>query len=299
MTLFTNQLLTFFRIFTHSDVVGSIFLRAKVITVYNITYTGDGTGQRAVSLFATLAKHLSNHNALSTSHECIEFNTGFMGLIETVLAIFWNLVDVKTLAHSVPGFVRIAETFAALFADIPEKVSYHTSKARAYLEKLSRPIGIDQTIAEANGIRKPVGTLASFQLVREMPGELSEQGPRHDNDHAHIRKISILPTLQEIQSYRNEYLPVVNPQDWHFGDLLGLVDRHFRLLREDTVGQVRDAAKTEHERLQSLSLLIENSEHKRQSARTHVYSNADVISADFDEYHGGQVTMRFAQIHAK
>jgi hypothetical protein len=62
-------------------------------------------------------------------------------------------------------FVRIAEAFAALFADIPERVSYHTSKARAYLEKLSRRIGIGQTIAEANGIKKPVGTLASFQLA--------------------------------------------------------------------------------------------------------------------------------------
>jgi hypothetical protein len=176
-TVITNQLLPFFRIFTYSDVVGSIFLRTKVITVYNITYTGDGTGQRAVSLFATLAKHLSNHDALSTSHECIEFNTGFMDLIETVLATFWNLVDVKTLAHSVPGFVRIAETFAALFADVPERISYHTSKAKAHLEKLNRRIGISQTISEVNGIQKLLGRLASFQLVREMPGELSNKVP--------------------------------------------------------------------------------------------------------------------------
>jgi hypothetical protein len=139
----------------------------------------------------------------------------------------------------------------------------------------------------------------SSLLVREMPGELPEQGPRHDNDHAHIRKFFILPTLQEVQNSRNEYLPVLNPQDWHFGGLLGLVDWHFRLLIEDTVGQIRDAAKIELERLQNLSLLIENSDHKCQSARTHVYSNADVISADFDECHGGQVTMRFARIHAK
>jgi hypothetical protein len=81
-----------------------------------------------------------------------------------------------------------------------------------------------------------------------MPGELSE-GSRHDNDHAHIRAISILPTLQDSQSSRNEYLPVVNPRDWHFGGLLGLVARHPRLFREDTVGQVRNAAKLELERL--------------------------------------------------
>jgi hypothetical protein len=37
-TVITNQLLLFFRIFTYPDVIGSIFLRAKVITVHNIIY---------------------------------------------------------------------------------------------------------------------------------------------------------------------------------------------------------------------------------------------------------------------
>lgn len=108
-----------------------------------------------------------------------------------------------------------------------------------------------------------------------MQSELSEDGPRHDNDKVDMCDISILPTQQEIQSSRIEYLPLSDPTEWHLGGLEGLLDRNFRLLREDTIGQLRDAAKFELERLQHPNAQEDhkNQTQKRQGARTYDYDN--------------------------
>jgi hypothetical protein len=39
------QLMPFFKTFSHVNVTSSVLLRAKVMTVYNIMYTGDGDGR--------------------------------------------------------------------------------------------------------------------------------------------------------------------------------------------------------------------------------------------------------------
>lgn len=131
-----------------------------------------------------------------------------------------------------------------------------------------------------------------------MPGELAEEGRRYDNDHVDIRDISILPTLQEIQSSRDEYLPLADPRQWHFGGIPGLVVRHSRLLREDTVGQLRDAAKFELERLQDPRSNVEHDKRMPQGARTHIYENVCIIDTAFADYNGAQVAMRFTRPRA-
>lgn len=292
-----KQLMPFFRIFTHAKIICSVLLRAKVVTVYNVIYNGDGTGRRAISLFAALATHLSDHDILHKSEQVNEVSIETITAVDTVLAALSMLVDVNTAAQTERGFIGIAETFSALLHGLPESMVYHTRNARKNLERLQQRLGIGQAIPEAHHTRMQIGARAVFQLARELPGELSEQGPRHDNDSVNIRDISILPTLQEIQSTRDEYLPLANPRDWHFGGIHGLVDRHFRLLREDTVGQIRDAARIELERICTPSYQAESSRPKQQSARTHVYHNVEFITAEFDEYHGAQIVMRFPQIY--
>ena len=88
-----------------------------------------------------------------------------------------------------------------------------------------------------------------FELGQDLRDVLSELGPRHDNDHANIFDIKILPTTEEILSPRLEYLPSSDPTKHHLPDLTGLLDRQFRLLRKDTVDQFRDAVQIECKRL--------------------------------------------------
>lgn len=54
-----------------------------------------------------------------------------------------------------------------------------------------------------------------------------------------------MPSDDEIRCSRAEYLPGVDPTQWHLPGIDGLLDRNFRLLREDTVGQLRDTVRHE------------------------------------------------------
>lgn len=72
-------------------------------------------------------------------------------------------------------------------------------------------------------------------------GAPSPGRPRHDNDRCHITGIHILPTYREITSGAGQYLPSADPATWHLPGAIGRFDREFRLLRENTAGQIRDA----------------------------------------------------------
>ncbi|KAK4904459.1 hypothetical protein LTR49_026090 [Elasticomyces elasticus] len=100
--------------------------------------------------------------------------------------------------------------------------------------------------------------------------------------------------MQEIQSSRSEYLPSIDSREWHLPGLEGLFDRQFRLLREDTVGQLRDAAKTELERLQDPDTST-NYKQKRQTARTFVYHDTEIVDLAFDTSSGMEMVIAFNQ----
>ncbi|KAJ3150005.1 hypothetical protein HDU89_003462 [Geranomyces variabilis] len=82
------------------------------------------------------------------------------------------------------------------------------------------------------------------QPLVDLPGELSEKGPRHNNDFHNIELIAILPTSDELNSDRPDFLPKRGDSAVHYEQgVKRLLDEQFRLLREDTVGVLRDAVR--------------------------------------------------------
>ncbi|CAG8622792.1 22327_t:CDS:10, partial [Racocetra persica] len=83
--------------------------------------------------------------------------------------------------------------------------------------------------------------LYKFQISYDPPGEKSRYGPRHNNDKSDIRKISIIPTKDEILSLRQPSLPIISKNAHHFlSDCTArFLDTHFRLLREDMISPIR------------------------------------------------------------
>lgn len=115
---------------------------------------------------------------------------------------------------------------------------------------------------------------------------------RHDNDKVDIKDIMILPTLEEILSGKRAYLPAEDPSIWHKSGMAGVIDRHFRLVREDTVGQLVIATKKELVRLQNYSPTAKStSTHsvaEIQGARTNVYHDVALDRVLFSEQKGMQ-----------
>lgn len=74
------------------------------------------------------------------------------------------------------------------------------------------------------------------------PGQLSNAGPRHQNDHVNIQDIAILPTVDEILSLRAPYVPKKDAKEPHHLPIgqSRLIDISFRQLRYDCTESIID-----------------------------------------------------------
>jgi len=84
---------------------------------------------------------------------------------------------------------------------------------------------------------------ATSILRSTYPRDIVMPGERHDNDKADITRISIFPTRAEIMCDVREFLPSTDPDQPHFltSKLERHIDTHFRLLRHDTFGKLKDS----------------------------------------------------------
>ncbi|KAJ0272033.1 hypothetical protein COL940_010671 [Colletotrichum noveboracense] len=131
--------------------------------------------------------------------------------------------------------------------------------------------------------------MAEFTLSQDFPGNLSRNGRRHDNDHADIKDIKLMPTHEEIMSSREEYLPTTNPYQHHLQGLRGFLDRQFRLLREDTLHDLREAIRTSVET---------NSKICEVRTRVIIYEQATPVDVSFEQWSGLEFIVRFDHPHA-
>lgn len=87
----------------------------------------------------------------------------------------------------------------------------------------------------AHEVRR-VASVVPLRVVQHLPGG------RHSNDRAAFREIAIVPLVDELTSTEPPFLPIkdVNEVFLREDQETQLLDRHFRLLREDLVASVRD-----------------------------------------------------------
>ena len=230
VSCFSSLVLPFLRSLTHKDIISSLLLETKIGTIYNVLY-GVG-GARAAGFFRTIATILAS---LPVSDEIFQLS------VAAVLAALLKLLDCNQSASVNPD---IQDVFKDIKASAERaQIDNGSLSMQSALRSLSK---IDIRLGQSNSIPlftneiKDILTPAMFDLGQDGPGNLSAQGPRHDNDHADISLISIMPTAQEIKSERPEYLPTTNLHNHHLAGIQGLCDRQFRLLREDTIGQLRN-----------------------------------------------------------
>ena len=70
--------------------------------------------------------------------------------------------------------------------------------------------------------------------------DMEPPGGRHDNDHLNYRDIRIVPTVEELTCDIKPYLPLASGENNFIEDpMAALLDRNFRLLREDAISSMR------------------------------------------------------------
>ncbi|KAI0451030.1 hypothetical protein F5B21DRAFT_528337 [Xylaria acuta] len=204
----------------------------------------------------------------------------FLELCTSTLA---KIVDCNTQALVNDAIPPIVERFKASLDSLKSDGSdFWILQTDKNIEYIRKRLSVIKGVAQPQLVPVHSFSRATFVLRRDLPGELSAEGSRHDNDHADCTKIRILPTMSEIMSTRQDYRPPYDPSQWHLPGVQGLIDRHFRLLRDDTVGQLKESISYELDRLNNHQI---QSIEKR-GARTHSYNISAIIDVTCNRRHG-------------
>lgn len=274
-TVFKDQLLPYFRIVSHEAVLSSAVLESRHATLLNYLYGVNG--KRSVAVFCAAIRALTYNEQTSAD-------------FDPCLIALSAVLEVNGSAQINDDLRTSAELMIAL-----AKEHELTGTSLKYHRKMCLRLGLGEHIKHAKNEKQESATRTTptFELLVDQPGELSQRGPRHDNDYENIGDIQILPTMGEILGERAEYLPRIDPSTWHLPGMTGLLDRQFRLIREDTVGQLRDAAKVELNRIHSGNGQGSGTRHT--GARTYSYRNVRLVGAEFDERKGLLCALQFDQ----
>ncbi|OCL14224.1 hypothetical protein AOQ84DRAFT_435816 [Glonium stellatum] len=279
MHLFTSQILPFFQIIIQPDVLASGVLEHSVGVISNFLF--EPNGQRATGLFKYIVEMLDNLPIQS---------------IEISLAVLSKVVDLNGAAALQHEFLHILLAFKDIIIQSTfDKNDSQTNRTKRTLARTEQRLKIGLSLPTAAEVKRIPRFKASFEIIKDLPGTLSEDGPRHDNDSEDIRQIKIMPTIEEIQSIRIEYLPSNDPTEWHTSGTEGLLDRNFRLLREDTVGQLRDSVRTELEKLQYPETKTNIRKRTQNRTRTNIYRNVTFEDILVDKWKGMEFVIGMEQ----
>ncbi|KAI1385349.1 P-loop containing nucleoside triphosphate hydrolase protein [Hypoxylon trugodes] len=236
LSLWRSCVRPLFLVLTEPRVVRSTILEVHTGTLYSVTFGHNAS--RLEVLFNFLVD-------LSKKWESpfINDDDGPKGqFLELCTAILAKVVDynMKSLPNEIIPSITNQLRDALNILDRDTR-SFWGVQAMNHIDHIRRRLGI----FELNSPTTQLPSHGTFILRRDLPGELSAEGPRHDNDFEDIRNIQILPTMSELLATREEYRPSQDPSQLHLPGIKGLIDRHFRLLREDTIGQLKLAISEE------------------------------------------------------
>ncbi|KAI0420848.1 hypothetical protein F5X98DRAFT_330813, partial [Xylaria grammica] len=223
--------------------------------------------------------------------------TSNLDIVEISLAVLSKMIDCNTSNIIDPTFKAVAQQVASILKSSETTMDdFLILQSQRWLSYINCRLGIGDELPSSRApTTHSTGSRAEFTLPKHLPGRLAASGPRHDNDHDKIADISILPTHGEVMSTRGEYLPTNDPSSFHLPGIMGRLDREFRLLREDTVGQLRDAVRDLLEMLRSRGPGQRTQRRERQSLFTYIYENVEPVAVTFERLNGLDLLVRFPQ----
>lgn len=237
--IFIDTSRSFLLVLTHTALVDCLSVDTYVGSLYN--FVSGTSGTRAVPFFQHLCEILAAARAESVRV------TPLSKLDSTLIALTTAVSEVlrreprARFNDDLPNLVNSLETAAKLITEEESILASNivTSQVGNIREIINRARGLvgektDNIDPESHSSTVPRSTY---------PRDIDMPRDRHDNDKTDITKINIFPTQAEILSDAREFLPCTDPDQPHFltGKLERHIDTHFRLLRHDTFGELKDA----------------------------------------------------------
>ncbi|KAF8250326.1 P-loop containing nucleoside triphosphate hydrolase protein [Wilcoxina mikolae CBS 423.85] len=289
---FHEHCVPFLQLISHEKILSSLVLEKSVGTIYNFVY--GASGRRGIKFFEKTSALLKQALYDRGNTKCEE-------AIMAISAAFFSTINLNHEAAIQKEFKAITITLSQCFDEFPldRRESFALRSAGRNIQRIKEHLQMGDAIPN---VAHNVATTSTpmFQMHVDPPGDLSIKGPRHDNDKASIEEIQILPTTSEIKGNRAEYLPQKSKDfPHHEKGIHRLLDSQFRLLREDTAGQLRDAVCALVERWEMLVRGNDkNAKRKflRQiDAKMSIYDRVKVSQLRFDRRKGMIIDASFAQ----
>ncbi|OAL74790.1 hypothetical protein A7D00_0384 [Trichophyton violaceum] len=283
---------TFLAVITHPAMLDCLSIDTAVGGLYN--FISGTNGQRAIGFFTRLCTNLATAYGQSVILKSVAETT----LTSVGIALHELLRREQRAAYNdeLPDLVTSLEN-AASALDIDIQLIRFNSSIAEVRARIGRAIGllkdkeIDDTVT-VDGF--------STTAVKSYPRPISVPGTRHDNDHADITKIRIMPTNEEICCELPDYLPTTDRDQPSF--ITNATERHidtlFRLLRHDIFGELKHA----------LGILIHAIKEDESIQRTwnppvgdiraYAYPNARIQYVSFERRTGIEAQVSFSQLPA-
>ena len=284
-------LVPFLSAISDKHVLSSFLLENSVGTIFTFLYGVNG--RRGVPFFKVVA-----HILFTARFELDRDSESLATPLAVTLAALRQTLACNQSASIEVGISEVVDTISTCIGERTDDIeaASHMQSAIRHLEKIRTRLRFGNEIPlPTEGKHITTKGLATFDVGQEWPCRLSPDGPRHDNDHEDISAIKILPTAGEIQSHRPEYLPMADPEKLHLPGIRGLLDRQFRLLREDTVGQLRDCVRLIIENLADPTFQPAVNRRAMHGAQIFVYNHVSISEITFDKRKGLQVLIEFEQ----
>ncbi|KAF1984925.1 NFX1-type zinc finger-containing protein 1 [Aulographum hederae CBS 113979] len=282
---------SFLQVMTHAAMVDCLSVDTYVGGLYN--FMSGTNGNRAIAFFQHLCEIL-------VASRAEPIRTIFLDKLDSTFIALSNALSEllrreprARFNDDLPDLINSLETAAGWMTEEESTVASHMISSRvedfrAVVARASGLLAEEEVQLEDRWTSAPQSTY---------PRDIVVPGNRHDNDKADITEISIFPTRGEIVSEAKEFLPSTDPDQPHFltSKLERHIDTHFRLLRHDTFGALKDSLGGLVKNITSDANQLANPKFHLGETRSYTYSNAAVSYLVLDNRGGLQARISFLQ----
>lgn len=281
----------FLQVITHTAILDCLTIDTYVGTMYNII--SGAQGERAVAfLLRCIHGLLHGSESLASRVHLARFDRCLVAMLEALDQLLAREKRVSFNDDLTELFGQIDQMFHALEASTSGPGQAYSAR-RDKVDRLRRIVDLstDLLAVEAE-MHHPAMNPSAIAVLPVYPIEMPVPGGRHDNDHTDISRISIVPTAAEISCDQPDYLPSTDYRHPHFysDPIRRYTDTHFRLLRHDVFGPLKDA----------VAPLIDSIQHGsthpwrvNQDSNAHLYQNASIAHVSVHEKRGFEVHLAF------
>ncbi|KHJ35538.1 putative nf-x1 finger and helicase domain protein [Erysiphe necator] len=287
---YINLMHSFLKVVTHDVFLHCISVDTAVGGIYKFISGTNGT--RAVLFFQHLCSSIINFLQCDSNLEYID---------EILIEACRALQELLRREQKIPFNEDLPKVFGSIEDILEKSGTLEQSQTYQIVNQIITELRdiVNQAIKIiGNGKNDQSSRYTKKVVVSAYPKSIIGPQNRHDNDKLDISEIKILPTYEEIISEYTDFLPSTNLQVPHFIEERGLrhLDTHFRLLRHDILGSLKEALGVLISAIQKDPSQLEKSQlGLNNQIRVSIYSKVRVSSLSFAHKRGLELQISFPQ----